>query len=138
MGLFSRKPKRPTTIPEPYLRGLRDWGEHLAGRRAASDAGLMADIEMMDFAQDDPDAYLESLVVGIFHGPAHISGYAGSCCLGATETAVHMYELDVSSPAWDRIVDPAIDYLRSNRIPYGQLKPYAKQRWEQKHSSSDW
>ncbi len=139
MGLFSRKQKQPAaTIPEPYLRGLRDFGEHLVGRRAAFNTGLVADLDITEFAEREPDAYVDLLATGIFNGPAHISGHAGACCLGAAEGVTTVLELDVSSPSWYRIVDTAIEYLRTHGVPYAKVKPYMRARWEQAHSPDEW
>ncbi len=138
MGLFSRKPKQPATIPEPYLRGLRDFGEHLAGRRAGFNSSLVADLELMDFAHDRPEAFVDMLASGIAQGPSHITDYAGPASLGAVETIVHVYSLQVSSPAWYQLMDAAIGYLRANRIPYQKLKPYMRARWEQSHLANQW
>jgi hypothetical protein len=138
MSLFSRKPKRPGAIPEPYLRGLRDFGEHLVGARSAHNSGLLADLKMLDFAQEEPEAFVEMLAASIFGGPAHIRGYAGPCCLGAVETIAIVYSIDLSTPAWYQIVDAAVEYLRKCGVPYAKVKPYMRARWEQVYSPNEW
>jgi hypothetical protein len=127
--LFSKK--NPTYVPEIYLRGLRNFGEHLAGEPTNYNPGLTADLDMINFAQRDPDAYVEMLA-------AHIGPDSGAFCLGVCETVASVMRLDVSTPAWDRIVDGAIEYLRGRGIPYSRTKPYLRARWTQNHSPEEW
>jgi len=132
MGFFGRTSKQLTSIPEPYLRGLRDYGEHLVGARDGYNADLMADLSVMRFAQSDPETYIETLSAAIFSGPPHLSGYAGPCCLGAAEIIVNAFGIEpAATPAWHRIVDTAAAYLRSCGVSYGQVKPYMQARWPQ-------
>lgn len=53
MWLFGSRSKSPTYVPEPHRRGLRDYGEHLAGVPTSYNASLTADLTMIDFAQRD-------------------------------------------------------------------------------------
>ena len=129
MGLFTKK--NPTTIPAPYLRGLRGFGEHLAGEPTNYNSDLTADLDIIHFAQRDTAAYVEMLA-------AHVAADSGAFCLGAAETVASVMRLDVSTPAWDRIVDGAIDYLRGRSVPYQRTKAYMQTRWTQNHSPQEW
>jgi hypothetical protein len=129
MGLFTKK--NPSTIPNSYLRGLRGFGEHLAGEPTNYNPDLTADLKMIDFAQRDTAAYVDMLAV-------HADADSGAFCLGAAETVASVMRLSVSTPAWDRIVDGAIDYLRGRGVPYERAKPYMRDRWLQQHSIQDW
>jgi len=86
---------------------------------------------MIHFAQRDPIAYVEMLA-------AHVSDDSGAFCLGTSETVASVHRLDVSTPAWDRIVDGAIEYLRDRGIPYDKTKPYMRVRWTLNHSQEEW
>jgi hypothetical protein len=129
MGLFTKK--NPTIIPAPYLRGLRGYGEQLAGEPTNYNPDQTADLDMINFAQRDTAGYVEMLA-------AHISSDSGAFCLGVAETVVSVMRLDVSTQAWDRIVDGAIEYLRGRGIPYDRTKPYMRTRWAQNHSPEEW
>jgi hypothetical protein len=132
MSLFASKRKNPASIPEPYIRGLRGYGEHLAGQPTNYNSGLTADLTIVDFARRDPDAYVEMLLT-------HIGGAdSGAFCLGAAENAVHVLGLQVTGSAWSRIVDGAAEYLRDLGIPYSRLKPYMQARWTESHSPAEW
>jgi hypothetical protein len=132
MGLFGSKSKTPTYVPELYRRGLRGFGEHLAGVPTNYNDGLTADLTMINFAQSDPAGYVELLA-------QHIGGSdSGAYCLGAAETVASVLKLEVSTPAWDQIVDGAADYLRSLGIPYSKTKPYMQARWTQTYTPAEW
>jgi hypothetical protein len=138
MGLFRRRPTDGTVIPESYLRGLREYGEHLVGARGQFNSDLLTDLAMMDLAEEDPDAFVEHLLADIHNGPAHISQYAGACCLGAAEVVAVVHRLNVATPEWCRLLDEAIDYLRRQRVPYDRLKPYLKAHWVRAHDPGTW
>lgn len=129
MGLFTKK--NPTIIPVSYLRGLRGYGEQLAGQPTNYNPDQTADLDMINFAQRDTAGYVEMLA-------AHISSDSGAFCLGVAETVVSVMRLDVSTQAWDRIVDGAIEYLRVQGIPYDRTKSYMRTRWAQNHSPEEW
>lgn len=135
--MLGRKSRKPKFIPESYVRGLRDYGEHLMGQRPNFNAGLVSNLEMLDFAQDDPDGFVDMLAA--FDAlPSHVRGDLGAYCLGAAEAVAVVSELKVNTSAWNKIVDEAINYLRAFRVPYRQVKPYMQVRWEQEHSPSEW
>lgn len=129
MGLFTKK--NPAYVPEPYVRGLRGYGEHLAGEPTNFNPSLTADLKMIDFAQRNPAAYVEMLA-------AHAGADSGAFCLGVAETVTSVLHLHVSTPAWDRIVDGAIEYLRGRSIPYTRTKPYMRARWAEQHAEQEW
>src|SRR5256885_1297053 len=124
VGLFSSKPKNPTFLRESYVRGLREYGEHLVGRPGQFNAGLITDLDMLDFASTDPRGFVELLAGSIGTGPD-----AGAYCLGAAEVVTTTHPSGVPTQAWDRIVDGAIEYLRAVGIPYGRTKPFLRARW---------
>jgi hypothetical protein len=131
MGIFGLKRKNPDFIPEPYIRGLQEYGEHLVGEPGGFNADLIADLDMMDFAQRDPAGFVEMLA-------ARIGPDSGAYCLGASEVVAMILGLAVSTPAWYRIVDGAIEFLRSLHKPYNAAKPYLRERWDQSHSPDEW
>jgi hypothetical protein len=132
MGLFRSRSKTPAYVPEPYLRGLRGYGERLAGMPTNFNDSLTADLTMIDFAQSDPAAYVEMLA-------RHIGGQdSGAYCLGVAETVASVLRVQVSTPAWDQIVDGAAEYLRHLGIPYAKTKPYMQARWTQAHTPAEW
>ncbi|MDG4771259.1 hypothetical protein [Solwaraspora sp. WMMD792] len=89
---------------------------------------------MLDFLQRDPEKYVEMLAATI--GPAGPD--SGAFCLGAAESVAVISGIEVTGPAWHRIVDGAIDYLRSLRVPVQQVKPYMRARWTEHHSPDEW
>lgn len=132
MGLFGSKSKTPTDVPELYRRGLRGFGEHLAGVPTNYNDSLTADLTMINFAQRDPAGYVE-LLARYTGGPD-----SGAYCLGVAETVASVLKVQVSTPAWDEIVDGAADYLRGLGIPYSRTKPYMQARWTQTHTPAEW
>jgi hypothetical protein len=132
VGLFNRKPKNPAYIPGPHLRALREYGEHLAGQ-PTNYRSFDVDLDMLDFMQQDPETYIEMLAAHI--GPKGPD--SGAYCLGVAES-VSVWKIEVSTPAWDRIVDGATEYLRALRLSYNQARPYMKARWTESHTPDEW
>ena len=94
---------------------------------------------MMNLAQQQPTMFIDMVAAAIFSGPPHISDYAGPCCLGAAEVTMDMRSTEPpATPAWHKIVDTALAYLRGNGIRYTRLQPYLRARWEQNHSPDEW
>lgn len=135
MALFNRIPRNPTILPERYERGLREYGLHLTGQPNRWTSALLADPDMMSFANRDPAAFVELL--GRHMGNGVWEGF-GAYCLGAAEVVAMIHHLNASGPTWDRIVDGANQYLRGVGIPYSSLKPYLKARWDQSHPAGEW
>ena len=141
MGLFGRQKaqQQPPSVPESYLRGMRDLGEFLAGESRSYNSGLLADLAMLKFAHEDPAAYIAKVAAGIRYGLPHIRDYAGPACLGAADVAVDTLRIDPpDTEAWQYILDTAIEYARASRIPLARIKPYLRARWELGHPSQEW
>ncbi|GGM86441.1 hypothetical protein ACFFX1_34110 [Dactylosporangium sucinum] len=133
MGLFGNKNRYPTYLPESYLRGLREYGEHLSGRPGGFNDSLIADLDMLDFLTANPQGFVELLAAAIPTSPD-----AGAFCLGAADAVTVVHARGVPSRAWDRITDEAIAHLRAMRVPYEQTKPYMRARWQVAHGPADW
>ncbi|MGH3798440.1 MAG: hypothetical protein ACRDR6_31055 [Pseudonocardiaceae bacterium] len=128
MALFRRKGR---SLPLGYGRGLAAWGEHLVGQNPRFDPSDLADLDVMDFASEDPDGFVDAMAL-------EIAGHGSAAALGACETIHHTLQLNVNSPAWWQLVDQANDYLRESGILWRSLKAYQQQRWKEAHGSASW
>lgn len=131
MGLFGSRSRRTDA---PFLPPGTEQRIVAFGQAAFNHTGNVDDYtlepDMYRLLEQDRDRFFQEMVALSLHG--------GWLAFGVEKLVVSVAGGNLDHPAYDKVMEAALQFLRSSGVPANRLNGYESQYWHRRHPGEQW